>query len=84
VLASYDFIGIQELYPLCFRTLTTLLGAPAWPTVRENVGAGEEAPGVTPEMAARIRAANPLDVALYQAVAPRWQRLREALAKRLG
>ncbi|WP_170984968.1 sulfotransferase family 2 domain-containing protein [Roseomonas sp. AR75] len=85
LLGTYDFIGVQELYPLGFRTLTTMLGAPAWPTLRENVGATEEAEqGVSPDMAARIRAANPLDVALYQAVAPRWQRLREALAKRLA
>ncbi|WP_158287853.1 sulfotransferase family 2 domain-containing protein [Falsiroseomonas bella] len=84
LLATYDFIGIQELYPLCFRVLTMLLGAPAWPTVRENVGAEEDAAAPVPEeMAARIRAANPLDVALYDAVAPRWHRVRDALAKRL-
>jgi hypothetical protein len=85
VLATYDFIGVQEMYPLCFRTLTTLLGRPSWPTVRENVGAEEEGAREVPEeMAARIRAANPLDVALYEAVAPRWRRVRDALAKRLG
>jgi hypothetical protein len=83
VLAAYDFIGVQELYPLCFRALTTLLGAPAWPTLRENVGdAAQEA--VPAALAERIRAANPIDVAIYRAVAPRWQRVREALAKRLA
>jgi hypothetical protein len=85
VLATYDFIGVQELYPLCFRTLTAVLGAPAWPTLRENVGAGEDAPEpIPPALAERIRAANPIDMAIYRAVAPRWQRVREALAKRLA
>lgn len=84
MLATYAFIGVQELYGPCFRTLTTLLGRPARPRLRENVN---EADGVarelTPALAERIRDVNPIDVALYEAVFPRWQRLRDALAEHL-
>lgn len=85
MMQTYDFIGVQEMYPISFRTLTTLVGKPAWPQLRENVnddGGAEQQ--VTPELVARIRAANPIDCALYDAVFPRWQAVREALAQRLA
>jgi hypothetical protein len=85
LLATYAFIGVQELYPLGFRTLTRLVGEPAWPTARDNVGTAEPAErAIGEDLAARIRDANPLDVALYEAAAPRWHRVREALAKHLA
>ncbi len=72
VLRRFLFVGLQDLYPLCFRTLTTILGSPRSPSLRENVNDGTGPEGeaqdreVTPELASRIRAANPLDVALYE------------------
>jgi limonene-1,2-epoxide hydrolase len=85
LLSAYAFIGVQELYPLGFRALTRLVGTASWPKVRENVGSGDEAErAVPPDLAERVRAANPIDVALYEAVAPRWARVREALAKHLA
>ncbi len=81
VLSTYAFIGVQEMYPLSFRTLTTLVGQPSWPKLRENVNSESGAEGeVSPELAARIRAANPIDTAIYDAVFPRWQRIRDSLA----
>jgi hypothetical protein len=85
LLRSYAFIGVQEMYPISFRTLTALIGQPAWPKLRENVNADDDAERqVTPELAARIRAANPIDTALYEAVFPRWQTVRDALARHLA
>jgi hypothetical protein len=85
VMRSYAFVGVQEMYPISFRALTTLLGSPSWPKLRENVNSENEAERqVATEVAERIRAANPLDVALYDAFFPRWQTVREALAQRLA
>jgi len=85
VMRSYAFIGVQEMYPISFRTLTTLIGQPAWPKLRENVNADNDSErNVPPELVKRIREANPLDCAIYDAIFPRWQKVREALAKRLA
>jgi hypothetical protein len=84
MLRTYDFIGVQELYSLSFRTLTALIGASASPQLRRNVNSDTEtACEVTPELAARIREANPIDSALYDAVFPRWQAMRDAIARHL-
>ena len=85
VMRSFAFIGVQEMYPICFRALTTLLGRPLWPRLRENVTGENPAEGlVSPELAARIRAANPIDEALYRHVQAGWQRARGALAQALA
>jgi hypothetical protein len=80
LLRTYAFIGVQEMYPISFRTLTALIGEPAWPSLRENVGAGGVEEEITTALVARIRQANALDCALYDAVFPRWRKIREALA----
>ncbi|WP_372622112.1 hypothetical protein [Falsiroseomonas sp.] len=85
VMRTYAFVGMQEMYPISFRVLTTLVGTPSWPKLRENVNTENEAERqVAAEVAERIRAANPLDVAIYDAFFPRWQQMREALAQRLA
>jgi hypothetical protein len=84
LLRSYAFVGVQEMYPISFRVLTALVGEPAWPRLRENVNRDEEEERVTPELAAAVRAANPLDAALHDAVFPRWRAIRDALAQYLG
>ena len=85
MMRTYAFIGVQEMYPISFRTLTALAGEPAWPSLRENVGTGDAADReVPPELATRIRAANPLDAALYDATFPRWRKIRDALSLHLA
>lgn len=82
---SYVFVGVQEMYPISFRTLTTLMGSPSWPRLRENVNTDNDAERQVPrELTERIRAANAIDVAIYDAFFPRWQAVREALASRLA
>jgi hypothetical protein len=66
----FAFVGVQEMYEASFRLLTALAGATRAPRLRENVGLSD-APAVTPEMARRIRALNPLDSALYDHFAER-------------
>lgn len=85
LLERYAFVGVQELYPLCFRALTALVDRPADPALRENVALeAEPPPEVTPELAARIRAANPIDTALHAAILARWDAIRERLARHLA
>lgn len=85
VMRRYAFVGVQEMYPLCFRALTALLGSPAWPELRENVNRDDDGvQEVPPGLAARIRAANALDCAIHDAVLPRWQAQAAALAGRLA
>ena len=85
MMRTYAFIGVQEMYPISFRTLIALAGEPAWPSLRENVGTGDAADReVPPELATRIRAANPLDAALYDATFPRWRKIRDALSLHLA
>lgn len=82
VMRHYAFIGLQEMYALSFRALTTLLGEPRWASIRENVNAeDEEDRAVPPELAARIRAANALDDALYQHVLQGWRRSNATLVQ---
>lgn len=85
VMRNYAFVGMQEMYLISFRTLTTLIGAPSWPKLRENVNTDNDAERqVAPDLVERIRAANSLDVAIYDAFFPRWQQVRETLARRIG
>lgn len=84
LLRTYDFVGVQDMYPISFRTLTALIGAPAWPKLRENVNRDEEEERPPKDLVAQVRQANALDVALYDAVAPRWRAVRDALAKHLA
>jgi hypothetical protein len=85
VMRNYAFVGVQEMYPISFRTLTTLAGTPSWPKLRENVNTDNDAERQVPlDLVERIRAANAIDVAIYDAFFPRWQQVREALAQRVS
>ncbi|QYU67960.1 sulfotransferase family protein [Leptolyngbya sp. 15MV] len=85
VMRSYAFIGVQEMYPISFRALTTLCGQPGWPKLKENVNNDSDGGrSVTPEVAKRIREVNAIDCAIYDAVFPRWQRVRDDLARYLA
>ena len=76
VTRQFAFVGIQEMYDLSFRTVTALAGRQQAPRLRANVNEDADGGGdVSAEMAARIRALNPLDSALYDHFA---NRLREA------
>jgi hypothetical protein len=85
MLRTYCFIGVQEMYPISFRCLTTLLGTPLWPRLRENVGSeADDELAMSPEVIGRVREVNPLDCALYDAVFPRLAAVRDGLARHLG
>lgn len=83
--AHYAFVGIQESYPLSLRLITTLAGAPRRPAVfrRVNTPTPETAVDLSPELEARIRSRNALDVAIYESFAARFAAVSPALTEYL-
>jgi len=80
VMQNYTFIGLQEMYPLCMRALTTLMGHPRSPEarVRVNTAAADQVT-LTPDKEAELRRLNAVDFGLYQAFMDRWKPIREDL-----
>jgi len=81
VLQNFDFVGIQEMYPLSFRTLTTLVGEPrsATRTLRANEVTAENRVELAPAMAREIEANKPLDMAIYETMLQRFRAIRAPL-----
>jgi hypothetical protein len=81
LLAHYAFIGIQEDYALSLHVLSWFAGKPRRPSHRKRINAptpDNDVP-MTEELMDDIRAANALDIAIYDAIAPRFAALRESL-----
>jgi hypothetical protein len=81
ILAKYGFVGIQEQYALSLRLITTLAGNPKRPKVFKRVHAptAENEIVLTAEQEHRIRAANALDIAIYEDMAARFRAISAAL-----
>jgi hypothetical protein len=77
----YAFVGIQEMYELSLHVLSWFAGKPCRPTVRKRINTPTPDNNVelTPELDAEIRARNMMDVALYEAIAPRFAGVAGAL-----
>lgn len=78
---DYAFVGVVELYPLCFRMITTLLGAPSLPRLRLNATSHTEANAlaVGPALRRRIEACNGVDCEIYQNAFDRLRARRDAM-----
>jgi hypothetical protein len=80
LMRNYAFVGLQEQYPLCMLTLTTLLGHQMNPKARARVNTeAENQVLLTPEEAAELRRLNAVDVGLFQAVTAGWKPIRDRL-----
>jgi len=80
VMDNYAFIGLQEMYPLCLRTLTTLMGHPRAPEARVRVNSeSRDQVELLPEQDAELRRLNAVDFALFDAFMERWRPIREDL-----
>lgn len=66
----YAFVGLQERYPLSFRLMSAMMWGGSPPEARSRVTpeGPENVIAMTPDLHARILAANALDHALYEAV----------------
>lgn len=79
MLRTYDFVGLQEMYPLSFRMLFALLGERRFPTLRERVNdtAQDADLGSDPTLVAETEARNALDIEVHKAFSALWRRIRE-------
>jgi hypothetical protein len=80
VMENYAFIGLQEMYPICLRALTTLMGHPKTPEAKVRVNSEKSnAVEMNPELEARLKRLNAVDVALFQAFTEKWRGIRDDL-----
>jgi hypothetical protein len=80
VMKNYAFIGLQEMFPLCLRTLTSLMGNPRAPEAKVRVNTEEDNKvDMTPELEAELKRLNAVDIALFQAFTQRWRTIRDPL-----
>jgi hypothetical protein len=85
LMSTYAFIGIQELYDLSLHALTWFAGKPKRSKVRKRINdpTPENEVVLTEELEQEIRERNKLDIALYDAIAPRFTAISESLASYL-
>jgi hypothetical protein len=81
VMNNFAFVGMQEMYPICLRALTTLMGQPrsAEAKVRVNAETEENRVVLTPDEEAELKRKNAVDVALFTAFTQKWRAIREDL-----
>jgi hypothetical protein len=81
VMNNFEFVGMQEMYPLCLRALTTLMGNTRAPEakVRVNTPTEENKVELNAEQEAELRKLNAVDVAIFQALTQKWRAIRDDL-----
>jgi hypothetical protein len=84
ILATYAFVGLQEMFPIGLRTLTTLMGDPRSPKAQLRVNREAAEKAIEPEMEERLRALNAVDLGIFRAFQTRWRDIREDLRHYLG
>ncbi len=77
---AYAFVGLQEMYPLSLRALTTLMGDARTPEAQVRVNKNEsDQVALTPELELQLRAKNAVDIGVFQAFLARYRDIREDL-----
>ena len=77
---AYAFVGLQEMYPLSLRALTTLMGETRTPEAKVRVNENQsDLVELTPEMEQRLRELNAVDLGVFQAFLLRYRAIREDL-----
>ncbi len=85
VLDNFTFVGLQEMYPLALRTITTLMGTPRTPQARVRVNTEtENAVTLSAAEESELKQLNNVDMALFQAFTQKWRGIREGLRDYLG
>jgi len=81
VMNNFTFVGMQEMYPLCLRAITTLMGHPkaAEAKVRVNPETEENYVELIPEQDAELRKLTSDDLALFQAFTSKWRAICDDL-----
>ncbi|MEJ0045491.1 MAG: hypothetical protein WDN04_04645 [Rhodospirillales bacterium] len=83
--STYVFIGVQEMYGLCLHALSWFAGVPKRSRVRRRIN--DPTPDneviLSYDLQEEIRVCNALDVALYEAIAPRFMAISDLLTSYL-
>jgi hypothetical protein len=81
LIRTYSFIGIQEMYGLSLHALSWFAGVPKRSRVRRRINnpTADNEVVLNYDLQEEIRARNALDVALYDAIAPRFMAISDAL-----
>ena len=85
ILANYDFVGVQEMYPLSFGILTAMIGKPRPPSLRKNVNPeASTSVEINDDLVKSVREVNRLDAAIYAYFAGRLAAVQEVLSRDLA
>jgi len=86
LISTYAFIGVQEQYSLSLHALTCFAGVPKRSSIRTRVNdpTPDNEVHLTDELRQEIRYRNALDIALYDAIAPRFTAISDSLASYLN
>ncbi len=80
IMKAYAFIGLQEMYPLSLRALTTLMGEPRAPEAQMRVNSSEEdRVELSPELEKSLRTLNAVDIGVFNAFLAKYRAIREDL-----
>jgi hypothetical protein len=79
--STYSFIGVQEMYGLCLHVLSWFAGVPKRSRVRRRINdpTPDNEVVLSYDLQDEIRTRNALDVALYDAIAPRFMAISDPL-----
>jgi hypothetical protein len=79
IVEKFDFVGLQEMYPLAFRLLFALIGERRFPTLRVRVNEGGEDADLAsdPAIIAEAEKRNELDMAVHRALLELWKPVRD-------
>jgi hypothetical protein len=77
---AYAFVGLQEMYPLSLRALTTLMGETRTPEAKVRVNSSEDDKvEMSPELEKELREKNAVDIGVFKVFLQRYRDIREDL-----
>jgi hypothetical protein len=82
LMSTYAFIGVQEYYALSLHALSWFARKPKFSKVRKRINdpTPENEVVLTDDLLHEIRERNSLDIAIYEAIAPRFAAISDSLA----
>lgn len=80
IMKNYIFIGLQEMYPLHLRAITTMMGYPRSAEAKVRVNTEEDNKVIlTPEEEAEMKRLNAVDFAIFNEFTAKWRPVRDNL-----
>jgi len=80
IMNAYAFVGLQEMYPMSLRALTTLMGEARQPEAKVRVNdTKEDQVEMTPELDRTLRELNAVDLGVHAAFLEKYRGVRDDL-----